>query len=151
MIKVEALRPPAQSLQRIRGQGAFAQVFVVDRDEWGRATLGRLLRSQGYHAVPCASAHELLLYLGQSDTEFSYAPSVALVNSRTLGNDTLDIVRAIQRGRHGTRVIVLTSFSDDEDVIAFLRAGASDYLRLPVDPDTVRTVVDRVLALPMVG
>jgi DNA-binding response OmpR family regulator len=126
-------------------------VFVVDRDEWGRATLGRLLRAQGYQVVPCASARELLLYLGQGGSELAYAPSVALVNSHTLGEDTLDIVHALHAGRHGARVVVLTDFSDDEDVIAFLRAGASDYLRLPVDPETVCAVVERVRALPLVG
>jgi two-component system response regulator RegA len=133
------------------GHRALAQVFVVDRDEWGRATLGRHLRSQGYQAVPCATAREFLLYVGQDAFDAPFAPSVALVNSHTLGGETLDLVQALRSSRQDTRVVILTSFSEDEDVIAFLRAGASDYIRLPADPEAVRLVIDRVLALPLVG
>lgn len=144
-------RPRTLSALRSDSHRGIAQVFVVDRDEWGRATLGRLLRAQGYQAVPCASAREFLLYVGQDALEVGFTPSVALVNSHTLGREALDLVQALRASSQDTRAVVLTSFSDDEDVIAFLRAGASDYVRLPADPETVRVAVERVLALPLVG
>ncbi|GEM_PF-5099436 len=128
-------------------------VFVVDGDDWGRATLGRALRHQGYEVVPCASARELLLYLGHDERDtLRSAAAIALVNSGTLGSaEALDVIQALQAARLDTRVVALTSFSEDEDVISLLRAGACDYLRLPVRPEDVHVVIERVLALPKVG
>jgi DNA-binding response OmpR family regulator len=133
---------------------ALARIFVVDRDEWGRASMNRLLRHQGHQTSVYASAHEFLLALSSElGNNGPVPPSLVLINSSSLGTEALDIVQAIASHAGGSeaKVIILTRFTDDEDVLSLLRAGASDYIRLPADPEDVRIIVERVSALPLVG
>jgi DNA-binding response OmpR family regulator len=116
--------------------------------------MGRLLRHQGHQTAIYATGHEFLLALSNELSGPEPAPpSLVMVNSSTLGVEALDIVQAIASHAGGSeaKVIVLTRFTDDEDVLALLRAGASDYIRLPADPEDVRIIVERVSALPLVG
>jgi NarL family two-component system response regulator LiaR len=68
-------------------------------------------------------------------------PDVVLLDMVMPGADGLAVLQAIQNGSAGWRpaVIVLTSFGEDERVIAAIRAGALSYL-----PKT--SAVDRVVA-----
>jgi two-component system NarL family response regulator len=66
---------------------------------------------------------------GEAVEQFSqYRPHVALIDLRMRGMDGLDAILAISRRFPGARLVVLTTFDDNEDIYRALQAGAKGYL-----------------------
>jgi DNA-binding NarL/FixJ family response regulator len=64
-------------------------------------------------------------------------PDVVLMDLQMPGVDGVEATRTIVEEALGTQVLVLTSFSDSERIIAALDAGAVGYLLKDADPDDV--------------
>ncbi len=73
-------------------------------------------------------------------------PDVALVDVRMPGMNGIGLTRALQSVSPQTRVIVLTTFDDDEYVFESLKAGAAGYLLKTADPDALADAIRRVAA-----
>jgi DNA-binding NarL/FixJ family response regulator len=73
-------------------------------------------------------------------------PDVALVDLVMPRLDGLETIRRLQERHPATRVIVLTSFLDDDKIFPAVRAGAAGYLLKDVQPQelvgAIRTVHD---------
>ncbi len=67
---------------------------------------------------------------GQAAVELVQAvgPRVVLMDLNMPGCDGVEATRRIRADHPGTQVVVLTTYSDDESIIAALRAGALGYL-----------------------
>lgn len=76
-----------------------------------------------------------------------FRPDVVLMDIRMPEVDGIEATRRIvaDRGLANTRVLMLTTFDDDELVFASLKAGASGFLLKDVEPDELRRAV-RVVA-----
>ncbi|WP_434976005.1 response regulator [Streptomyces hydrogenans] len=72
-------------------------------------------------------------------------PDVVLMDVRMPGMDGIEATRLITAGAGGARVLVLTTFDDDENVYGALRAGASGFLVKDMDLDDILGAV-RVVA-----
>ena len=57
-----------------------------------------------------------------------HRPDVVLMDLHMPGMDGVTATREIRTAQPGTRVVVLTTFADDQSVLAGLRAGAIGYL-----------------------
>lgn len=69
------------------------------------------------------------------------APDVALMDLVMPGVDGIQAIRRLRDSAPATRVIVLTSFVDDDKILAAVRAGAAGYLLKDVQPqDLVRAI-----------
>ena len=64
-------------------------------------------------------------------------PDVVLMDLQMPGTDGVEATRAIAAMADGPQVLVLTSFSDSERIIAALDAGAVGYLLKDAEPDEV--------------
>lgn len=62
-------------------------------------------------------------------------PDVVLMDLSMPGTDGVEATRRLARVSPGSRVVVLTSFSENERIVAALEAGAVGYLLKDVDPD----------------
>ncbi|MGC9500302.1 response regulator transcription factor [Streptomyces sp. WG7] len=73
------------------------------------------------------------------------APDVVVMDLRMPGTDGIEATRRITSGPGTARVLVLTTFDDDEDVYGALHAGASGFLVKDMALDDILTAV-RVVA-----
>ncbi|MCP4645293.1 MAG: response regulator transcription factor, partial [bacterium] len=74
------------------------------------------------------------------------SPDVVLMDMRMPGMNGVAATREIRARHPHTRVIVLTTFDDDEYVFESLRAGASGYLLKNADPDHLAAAIRAVHA-----
>src|SRR5439155_21594407 len=72
------------------------------------------------------------------------APDVVLMDVRLPDGSGIDACRAIRSERPATRVIMLTSFSEEEVVLAAVMAGAAGYLLKQMVPDRLVEAVEMV-------
>jgi DNA-binding NarL/FixJ family response regulator len=74
------------------------------------------------------------------------APDVVLMDLRMPRMDGVEATRAV-RERHPTvRVVVLTTFADDESIMAALSAGAAGYLTKDAGRDDIRRALEAAIA-----
>lgn len=112
-------------------------ILVVDDQAMIRAGLRLILETEaGFSVVGEAADGVEALELARTT-----APDVVLMDLRM---PTMDGVEAIRRLPPQTRVLVLTTFSDDALVYAALRAGASGYLLKTAPPDQLVSAVRAV-------
>lgn len=100
------------------------RVLVVDDQHLVREGIRSLLALSTEVEVvgDCADGDEALLFLA------SGVADVILLDLRMPGRDGISTLEAIRERGIDTPVLVLTTFDDDELVLAALRAGAKGYL-----------------------
>jgi DNA-binding NarL/FixJ family response regulator len=117
----------------------MATVLLVDDQRLVRAGLRMLLEStadltvvgeaaDGVEAVRLAAEHN---------------PDLILMDLRMPGMDGATATAHIMASHPMTRVLVLTTFDDDEHLYPALAAGASGYLVKDTDPDDLLTAIRR--------
>jgi two-component system, NarL family, response regulator LiaR len=71
-------------------------------------------------------------------------PDVVLMDLVMPDGDGVGAIRALAAAAPGTRVLVLSSFADDEHVFAAMQAGAAGYLLKDVEPDALAGAIREV-------
>jgi DNA-binding NarL/FixJ family response regulator len=100
------------------------RVMIVDDHPLVRHGLSQLLsREQGFEVVAAVET-------GRDAVEqvADLAPDVVLMDVSMPGMDGVTATRELLRRRPQTRVVMLTSYAEDETVISAIDAGASGYL-----------------------
>jgi two-component system, NarL family, response regulator DevR len=100
-----------------------------------------------FHTVPSI---EVVGEAGSADEAVVEArrcnPDVILMDVRLPDGDGVDACRAISSELPHTRIVMLTSYPDEDAVIASIMAGAAGYLLKQTDPERLIEAVERVAA-----
>lgn len=117
------------------------RVGLVDDQAMVRVGLKMILESEGDIEVCCEAANgEDAIGLAATHT-----PDVILMDIRMPGMDGLAATAEVLKATPSSRVVILTTFDDDEYLYGALRAGASGFLLKSADGDTLVNAV-RVVA-----
>ncbi|WP_211168113.1 response regulator transcription factor [Brevibacterium sp. 'Marine'] len=120
------------------------RVVIVDDQELVRAGLRPLAERDGDITVVAEAAN------GRSGLSHvrELRPDVVLMDIRMPVMDGIEATRAIvdDAALNGVRVLMLTTFDEDENVFAAIRAGAAGYLLKDVSPSDLRAAIRAVAA-----
>jgi two-component system response regulator DevR len=116
------------------------RVLLVDDHEVVRVGLRALIERQpGMEVVgEAATAREAVSQTGR------FAPDVVVLDVRLPGSSGLEACRQIKARWPETRIIILTSFPDDEVLFDAISAGADGYVLKQVGSDDLIRALERV-------
>lgn len=111
------------------------RVLIADDDPVSRRLLNITLTAWGFEPIMTTDGDEAWQILQGED-----APCLAILDWMMPGLDGSEICRRVRQDADLSRlyIILLTSRSNQEDVIAGLEAGADDYLIKPYDAKELR-------------
>ena len=107
------------------------RVLIVDDDNLMRAGLRAVLSADDSIEVVGEAAD------GATAVTHTVAlePDVVLMDVRMPGGDGIEATRRIVAARPETRILMLTTFEDDDYVIGALRAGAAGFVLKRIQPE----------------
>lgn len=100
------------------------KVLLIDDHELVRVGLGLIIAKDPELEVVAYAKNKN----ESMDMMKKYFPDVAVIDIRLKGESGIEICKEITRDYPGTKVLMLTSFGDDELIIKSIKAGASGYL-----------------------
>ncbi|AYF79212.1 DNA-binding response regulator [Nocardia yunnanensis] len=115
-------------------------VLLVDDQRLVRAGLRMLVEATADLRVVGEAADGLSAVRAAAES----SPDLVLMDLRMPGMDGVAATREI-RAASTAKVLVLTTFDDDEHLFPALAAGASGYLVKDTDPDTLLAAIRRVM------
>jgi DNA-binding NarL/FixJ family response regulator len=118
----------------------FVKLLVADDHAVVRLGLKALFETVGHYVVvgEAATAAEAV------EAARRRAPDVVLMDVRLADGSGIEACREIRSQRPETRVVMLTSYPDEEAVLASVTAGASGYVLKASDPDRLVEAVQVV-------
>jgi len=120
--------------------GVRGRVLVVEDEAYVRESLVEILNARRFAASAAASVAEALGRLERSPVD------VVLSDLRMPGADGLELVRRMQTAAPDVPVVILTGHGNVASAVECLRAGASDYILKPAEPEALEVALDRALA-----
>lgn len=116
------------------------RIAVIDDDHSVRKALCRLLNAEGFNAVPFPSANEFL-------DEGNGAKFACLVLDIHLGGMSgLDLMDRLSGEGQAPPVVLITAHDDEPTRERAIRAGASAYLRKPLDAQVLLEAIRTAIA-----
>ncbi len=118
----------------------MVRILIADDHAVVRAGLKALLETrEGFRVVAEAETGEEAVTKAQE-----HHPEVAVLDIRMPGLSGIDACRKIVQTVEGCRVVMLTSYAEDELLLAAIDAGASGYVLKRIGSDELLQAVERV-------
>jgi CheY-like chemotaxis protein len=117
------------------------RILVVDDEEHLRRMMRLTLEATGDEVVEAADGEEALTLFGDG-RRFD----VTLLDQRMPGMDGLETLRRMKLERADACIIMVTAYATIELAVDAMKLGATDFVRKPMTPDTLRQAVAAALA-----
>ena len=115
------------------------RVLLVEDDDDNRELMAEVLESAGYEVVSAPTGAEGLRQLGE-------APVQAVVTDVGMpGMGGLELARKSKQLAPRVPVVVVTGYSEREDITSARGSVVDEVLVKPVDPDALTQAVDRLV------
>ncbi len=115
------------------------RVLVVEDEAYVRDSLVEILRARRFEVGAAGSVAEAVDHLARAPVD------VVLSDLRMPGADGLELVRRLQVSAPEVPVVILTGHGNVSSAVECLKAGASDYILKPAEPEALEVALDRAL------
>ena len=117
------------------------KVLLIDDHTLFRAGLEDLLKRRGIEVVAAVgSGEEGIRMVGE------LAPDIVLLDMRMPQMGGLLVLRQLRKNHKGLKVVMLTTSTNDTDLLEALRSGARGYLLKDIEPDELVLAIRGILA-----
>ncbi|MDB4966459.1 MAG: actB, partial [Myxococcales bacterium] len=113
-------------------------ILIVDDDPTNLEYLSALVEALGYTAETASSGQAALHRLAQPPR-----PDLVVIDVVMPGLDGVETLRRYRAGGGKAPVIMCSALDESETVVKAMRAGATDYITKPFNPDELREILDR--------
>lgn len=117
----------------------MAQILIVEDEVLLAKSLSRALTTRGHDCITVTSAEEGIRLLEQMPTD------IVLLDIQLPGMSGLEAVKHVRKIDPNISVIIATAYATMASAIEAIRAGASDFLRKPLDIEEVALAVERAV------
>ena len=117
------------------------RILVVDDEEHLRRMMRLTLEASGYEVAEAADGEHGLELFGDGR-----AFDATLLDQRMPGMDGLETLRRMKLKRADACIIMVTAYATIELAVDAMKLGATDFVRKPMTPDTLRHAVAAALA-----
>src|SRR5687768_1213708 len=107
------------------------RVLVVEDEAYVRDSLVEILRARRFEAIASASVEDALALLARAPVD------VVLSDLKMPKGDGLELVRRMHSAAPDVPVLILTGHGSVTSAVECLKAGATDYVLKPVEPDAL--------------
>jgi DNA-binding NtrC family response regulator len=115
------------------------KILIIDDDKAFRVILKEILTKEGYLLIEAGNG-EIGLELVNNEH-----PDLVITDFQMPGLSGLDVLAAITKLKIGIPVIMITGFSDTENIIKAIQMGAFDYLEKPVNFSLLKSAISVAL------
>jgi two-component system response regulator AtoC len=114
-------------------------ILVVEDEAYVRDSLVEILKARRFDARPAGSVADAVAHLGRTPVD------AVLSDLRMPGADGLELVRRMQSVAPDVPVVILTGHGNVTSAVECLKAGASDYILKPAEPEALEVALERAL------
>jgi two-component system NtrC family response regulator len=115
-------------------------IVVADDEETARASLGEILRQDGYDVRLAADGEEALALVAAT------SPDILLTDLRMPKLSGDELLERVRKAFPDVAVVLMTAHGTIASAVRALRAGAEDYLTKPINVDELEHLLAAVLA-----
>ena len=135
------MKPGSDEVSDRSGRSGMLRVLLIDDHALFRAGLRELLERRGVRVIDAVGDSVEGLRLAQAE-----APDVVLLDLRMPGAGGIQVLRELRRADPSRRVAMLTTSTDEQDLIRALQGGACGYLLKDMEPDELIAALDQMVA-----
>jgi DNA-binding response OmpR family regulator len=121
------------------------RILIIDDEEHIRRMIRLTLESAGYDVGQAADGFAGLKRLAEAKWD------MVILDQRMPGMDGLTTLERIKQRDPTTRVLMATAYASIELAVAAMKLGASDFVRKPMTPETLRNAVSALLEKQVVA
>jgi len=130
---------PKMSEPRRANAKPKGRLLVVEDEAYVRESLAALLKARGYEVTLADGVDSALDVLGKIPVD------LVLTDLNMPAGGGLELVKRSRALTTATPIVVLTGFGTVASAVECLKAGASDYVLKPADPDALEVVFQRAM------
>ncbi|MGH9881530.1 MAG: sigma-54-dependent transcriptional regulator, partial [Pyrinomonadaceae bacterium] len=116
------------------------RILIVDDEAHIRRMMRLTLETAGYDVGEASDGSQALEKLGNNSSW-----DVVLLDQKMPGMEGLEVLREIKLRKLDTAVIMVTAFASIELAVEAMKLGATDFVRKPMTPETLRHAVTAAL------
>jgi CheY-like chemotaxis protein len=117
------------------------RILIIDDEEHIRRMMRMTLEAAGYATGEANDGPEGLKLYGDGS-----AWDVVVLDQRMPGMDGLETLRRLKASNPAARVVMATAYASIELAVDAMKLGASDFVRKPMTPETLRNSVSAALS-----
>jgi DNA-binding NtrC family response regulator len=117
------------------------RVLIIDDEDHIRQMMRLTLEAAGYVVGEAQDGPDGLKLYGDGSTWDG-----VVLDQRMPGMDGLEVLRRLKTGDPSARIIMATAYASIELAVDAMKLGASDFVRKPLTPETLRNAVAAALA-----